>query len=359
MSDKIIKFLVVVCLTLLIWTWAFLSQEDEEPFSAVLEVSPATDRSLWVTFWSGGNELGQRINLELEFKGTPAKIAELSRQTELASPENPQRNPLNYYYNPRDFGHTQTQFYQFDLLEFLQRNSHTKGLALTLESCSINQNTVSRIEVQIEVLEKKQLTVECVDESGLPVKGVIAQPAQVEMYVRDTYIQPAYVTLSARQIELAQQRPIRVRPYVEMGTDERRRAQQEVTITILKESVPLQPRAFQPLEPPRRIGYICSENLMGKYTVQMDEESVNKLRTINLRATNEAWEAYSRLRYPILIEIRDEDVQNLPGEIPPKEIIYNFPREFVAKQEIELGDPQPPKTAKIHLTPAAAPTESP
>ena len=202
MKDKLTKFLVVACLTLLIWTWAFLSQEVTQTFSGTLEVSPAADRSLLVTFWNNGEELGQRVNLGLTFKGPPAKIADLSRMLDQANPDNPQENPLDYYYNPRDFDHTQTEMYTFNLFDFLQKQSQTRGLALTLDSCSINQEPIDRIDVQIEVLENKSLPVVCVKENGLPVPGAITDPAQVDMYVRETYNQPAYVTLSDQQIEL-------------------------------------------------------------------------------------------------------------------------------------------------------------
>ena len=71
------------------------------------------------------------------------------------------------------------------------------------------------------------------------------------------------------------------------------------------------------------------------------------------------YQAYKNMRYPILIEIRDEDVLDLTKGIPPKEIIYNFPQEYVAKQAIELGDPRPPKTAVIKLIPVAAAPANP
>lgn len=359
MSDKLSKFLAVVCLTLLIWVWAFLSQEEEKTFSGSLEVSPASDRSLLVTFWVDGEDLGQKVNLELKFKGPPTKLTELSRQTELASPENPLKDRLTFYYNPRDFNHTETQFYPLNLLDFLQESSQTKGLALTLESCSVNQKPVKQIEVHIEVLVKKQLTVECLGETGLPIKTAIAEPAKVEMYVRQNYNGAAYVEMTAQQVDLAQQqrRPIRVRPYVEMGTDERRLALQEVTVTIPKDTLALQPRVFQPQ--PQNIGFVFSNNLEGKYIAQIDSESESKLRTIHLRATDEAYQAYKNMRYPILIEIRDEDVLDLTKGIPPKEIIYNFPQEYVAKQAIELGDPRPPKTAVIKLIPVTAAPANP
>ncbi len=357
MRDKLTKFLAVAFLTLLIWTWAFLSQEEVRVFSGALEVSPATDRGLLVTFWAAGNELGQTVNLELKFKGPPAKITELMRQTEQATAEYTQRDRLAYYYNPRDFGHTQSQFYQFNLLDFLQKSSHAKGLALTLESVSINQEPVSQIQVDIEVLVQKQLSVECLSETGLPVKDAIAEPAQVEMYVRDNYNGPVYVTLSPAQIELARQRGIRLRPFVEMGNGVRRRAPQEVTVRVPRDTQSLPPRVFQPQ--PQNIGFVFSQNLQGKYVARIDPESESKLRTIHLRATDEAYEAYKRMRYPLLIEIRDEDVANLSAELPPKEVIYNFPQEFVAKREIEPGEPRPPRTVTIRIEPVVTAPATP
>jgi hypothetical protein len=360
MNDKLSKFLAVIGLTLLVWTWAFLSLEEEQAFSGTLEVSPATDRSFLVTFWVDGKDWGQKIPLELKFKGTPGKITELARRSESVSLDNIPKEQLSYQYNPRDYSHTETRVYPFNLLDFLQKSSKTKGLALTLESCAIDQETTDQIEVHIEVLEKKLLSIECLRETGLSIKEAIAKPAQVEMYVKKSYNGPAYITLSTQQIELAQQqRPVRARPYVEMGTAEPRRAQQEAAVSIPKEAFALQPRVLQPFQKPRSIGYVFSDNLQGKYTAQMDSESESKLRTINLRATDAAFEAYEKRRYPILIEIRDEDVSDLTIDIPPKEIIYNFPPEYVAKQEIELGDPQPPKTAIIELIPVASAPVSP
>ena len=348
MSDKLTKFLAVIFLTLLVWTWAFLKQEDEKTFIGSLEVSSASDPSLLVSFVVNGKDWGRKVPLQLNFKGVPAKINELSLRIERASPEDRER--LSYQYDPRVYGHTETKTYSFDLLNSLQKNNKTKDLALTLESCFVNQEDAAQIEVKIEVLQKKQLPVECIGENGRLINGAIAEPAWVEMYVQENY-NKAYVTLSAQQIDLArQQQLVSVKPYVEMGANVIRHALQEVTVKITKETFALQPRVLQPFQKPRSIGYIFSDNLLGKYTVQMDSESESKLRTINFRASDEAYTAYEKMRYPILIEIRDEDA-NLTEGIPPREIIYNFPPEYVAKREIELGDPLPPKTAIIRLIP--------
>ena len=353
MSEKLKKILAVVSLTLLIWAWAFWSEEKEERFSGSLQVSPATNPALLVSFIVEGKDWGQEVPLGLYFKGVPTKIKELEDRMGHIS-DDPKRERLNYRYNPGDHGHIEMKRYPFDLLRFLQDNSKTQELPLTLESCTIAEEKIHGIEVDIEVLLKKQLSVVCLNENGSENKRAIADPARVEMYVKEGYnIGKAYVTLSAQQVELArQQHPISVEPYVEMGAGIKRQAQQEVTVKMLKETFALKPQVFQPL--PRNIGYVFSKKLQGKYMVQMDSESESDLRTINFRATDEASEAYKKLRYPILIEIHDEDVSDSTTEIPPKSIIYNFPPEYVAKGEIELGEPRPPKTAVIKLIPVVA-----
>ena len=352
MSDKLKKILAVVFLTLLIWAWAFWSEEDEKTFSGSLQVSPATNPALLVSFIVDGKDWGQEVPLGLVFKGVPTEIRKLDDSlAKNVSPDNPRQERLNYQYNPADYGFTETKRYPFNLLEFLQDKSKTKELALTLESYTVNERPVGQTEVNVEVLLKKQLSVVCLKENGTEIPGAITDPTRVEMYVRKGYnIGKAYVTLSVQEIELAQQQHlVSVKPYVEMRAGLERYAQQEVEVKITKET--LQADILQPFQKPRGVGYIMSDNLLGKYMVKMDSGSESALRTINFRATDEAAEAYKKLRHPILIEIRDEDAFDLTTEIPPKEIIYNFPPEYVAKGEIELGDPRPPKTAIIKLIP--------
>ena len=289
MSDKLIKFLVVVFLTLLIWTWAFLSLGKSETFSGSLEVSPASDPSFLVSFVVDGDDRGREVPLRLQFKGVPAKITELLSRTEWVAPGNPKKERLNYQYDPREYGHTEKKLYPFYLLDFLQQNSKTKELALTLEKCFIDQKSVEWIEVNIEVLQKKPLSVVCLKENGIEIEGAVIEPARVEMYVQDNYNKPAYVTLSAQQIEWARQneKPVRAKPYVEMAS-ERREVSEPVSVTLQKTSLlELESKPFQTTKP---IGIIMSQDIQNAYKVIIENDGEIRSR-IQISATNQAFDA--------------------------------------------------------------------
>jgi hypothetical protein len=91
-----------------------------------------------------------------------------------------------------------------------------------------------------------------------------------------------------------------------------------------------------------------SEQLQSKYKVTILNDS--EIRdTTTIFASDEAYRAYQDVTYPILIEIKESEV-NLP-QIPPKKIIYNFPPEYVRSGEIRLDDARIPKTATIKIEP--------
>jgi len=202
------------------------------------------------------------------------------------------------------------------------------------------------MEVVVETLTEKQLVVQCLDEIGAPLKAANVTPGQVAMYVRPDYTGPAYIKLSSQQIEAARKNPIRQKPYVDLGpTGPRRIAAQEVRLS-LPATEKLNEYPFQP----QGIGFLFSRNTQGKYRVQLVNES--DLRTIQIRATEAALEAYKKVRYPLLIEIRDEDATLT--EIPPREVIFNFPPEFLRTGQIEAASPKMATLKLIALTPTPA-----
>ncbi len=340
MSEKLKKFLAVVFLTLLIWTWAFLSLEESKDYIGSLDLAAGIDKQLLVSF----SKYDQSLPLKLIFKGSPAKITELSRK--YRAPQNdPDKERLDYYFNPVDQGYTKENTYTLSISEFLRENSKTQELALSLESVDPDQ-----IEVQVEILSKKRLPIQCLDEIGAPLKSAEVDPAWVEMYVREGYSGSAYVALSQQQVDLARQQPIQTRPYIEVGT-QTRYSDAEVTVNILQTDT-LISRPYKP----QRIGFVMSPSLQEKYEPQIENET--ELRgTIQVRATDEALKAYENMRYQLLIEIWDEDT-TLP-EIPPKEVIYNFPIEYVKSGEIELVETGTAKSATIKLIPVTAAPASP
>ena len=338
MSDKVKKFAAVVFLTLLIWAWAYLSLEQEVSLWGSIELSPAAGPELLVTFKGGDSA----FPVKLTFKGPPAKVSEMERLYRAALMD-PKHERLVYYYLPKDLGHTESGTYTLDLLEFIRNSPAYQEMALTLEACE-----PSRLEVEVESLVKKQLVVQCLSEAGTPLKAADVKPGQVAMYVRPDYNGPALIQLSSQQIEAARKSPIRQRPYVNLGlTGPRRSAAEEVRIS-LPTTEELNEYPFQP----QSIGFVFSRNstLQSRFRVQIENES--DLRTIQIRATEAAKDAFLKMRYHLLIEIRDEDATLT--EIPPREVIFNFPPEFIRNGQIEATASKMATIKLVPLTPTPA-----
>lgn len=345
MSDKLTKILIVIFLTLLIWAWAFLSQEQTESFLGTLELSQQTNPSLLVSFSAEGINYGKTIPLKLNFVGTPNKIAELSKRAKLTSRDDSDFERLDFPYNPAEDGFTETKTYTLDLQRFLQDHSKTRDLALTLDSCEIADKLVQKIDVQVEVLEKKKCTIRCLDEKGAPVNDAIIDPATIEMYVRkDAPAEATVKFLSGKQKDLARNQPVHIKPFVLLGTADTRTAAEAVAVSLPGDTE-LEPRPFKPLRP---IGVIMSQKLQNEYRVVIDEESESKARSsVDLLATDEAFKAYENVLYPLLIEVRDGD-QTLET-IPTKTVIYNFPPEYVRSGQIKLANPAIAKTRPVQI----------
>lgn len=336
MSDRFSKILVVVLLTLLIWTWAYMSQEQPLTRSGTLEVSPSIDESLLITFSLPNNDFSTtEVPLtSLTFKGPPSRISEL-RDNYTRPPKDPDRERLDFYYTPHQDVTAGT--YTLNLLEYLQKHSKTHDLALTLESCEPKQ-----VDVHIEKLEKKNLPVLARDEDDSP-RNVKLEPSSVTMYARSTN-EFAKITLTDQDMAAARKNPISVIPYVELGiAGEVRQADNPVRVSLLEEDL----RKQQPFVP-TSIGYIMSPRLAGKYTVELINES-QLIGTTQFYATYEAMEAYKNMRPHILIPIRDSDQPNT--EIPFRPVLYNFPREYFKNGEIDVVETTTPKTATIKLIP--------
>lgn len=336
------KILVVSFLTLLIWTWAYLSQEQQESFSGSLEVAPSVDESILVTFsLIDSNVSLTKVPLgSLNFKGPPSAISDLQRKKDLL-PNDPEHENLNFLYTPPPDPPEGT--YTIELPDYLQKHSKTHKLALSLESCK-----PENVEVHIEKLYKKKLPIQPLAENGQPRKGVRLDPSSVTMFVRQSN-DTAKVTLTQQDIAAARKGPIEVRPYVELGVGGVvRKSETLIKVSLLQEDL----RKQQPFQP-TSIGYIMSPELAGKYTVKLVNEDQLKEKT-DFYATAEAMTAYENMRPHILIPIRDSDAPNT--EIPFRPIIYNFPREFFKNGDIDIVEVTPPKTATIKLIPVNSTT---
>lgn len=339
MSEKLTKILIVIFLTLLIWAWAYMSQEEIDSFTGTLQISPATDPSMLVTFAFGEGNPQTKIPLtSLNFKGAPSRLSDLSKRYTLPL-GNRNRERLDFYYDPKNYARTEGGIYNLDILEHLQKSGKVQDLALTLESCAPTQ-----VDVKMELLELKKLPIQCRDENGSLIKEAVMNPPFANIYARKGYNASATVTLTQQQIENARKQPIKVTPYVELGVANIIRESAEQVEVVLQSESLLKPRTFKTTKP---IGIFMSPELQNAYKVTiLNEEKIRE--TMSIYATDEAFRAYENTDYPLYIIIKDSDVVDL-SNIPPKTVFYNFPREYVKSGQITEDETKLPRTADIKV----------
>lgn len=340
MIDKLKKFMVVAFLTLLIWTWAFLSLEQTlGPLTGSLEAAATTPPNLLISFLGEDNKsISDSLELNLTFKGAPTKTSDLSKRYR----EGKER--LDFYYNPAEYGQTNPGVYTLSISDLVRKNLQVRNLALMVGACRPD-----RIQVRVEELVQKELTIEVRDENNNPVLHESIEPARIRMYVPPEYNGPAVVALTAQQMASARSASVRERPFVQFSNNRPpRRADQHVRIR-LPSTEPLNDRVFQP----KRIGFILPPDLQGRYRVELLNEG--ELKTINFKAADEAMQLYEQQPYHLLVQVQDGD-ENL-DPIPPRPVIYNFPAEMVRRRLIQA--PNPPVSAKIRLVPLTAGTPLP
>jgi len=337
MFDRIKKIAVVVFLTLLIWAWAYLALEEEFTQTATLNISPTTSPDLLVSF-----DVDTPVSLDLRLKGSTAKVAELKRKLR-ADDTDPDKERLDFYYDAETEKQAQPGTHTLELLPFLNNSTKMKSLGITVESCKIEGREDAAIAVTVEKLAEHWLTIQCFDETGAILEHETIEPARVKMFVRQGYSSEAKVTLTRQQIEQARKFPIVERPYVELAPGTARFAGIRVKIKLPPAEVSLQDRPLQPT-----IGFIFSKNLKDKYSIELLNE--NELTSVTMfRATDKAWAVYKETPYQVLVEVRDGDEA---AQEVLREVVCNFPLEFVEKGQIRLNEP--PRQAKFRLVPVPA-----
>ncbi len=335
MADKLKKLIIVVFLTLLIWAWAYLAQEEQSIESGTLSISPATSETLYVSF--PGDTFS--VPLEITFKGPTAKVAELQRRLHTEESEAASER-LEFFYNVETEGNDTPGLHTLNILQFLRENQRINKMGLSVET--VHPETT---EVYVEKLEEKRLEVCCLDQNGTIIPHETIDPPKVRMYVfadRPAEDLRAYVDLTEPQIERARQSPIVATPYVRLGPGKRRHADIRVQVKLPPATEFLEDHVLQP-----RVGFIVPKNLMGRYSVELLNESDITSAT-NIKATPEAFAEYDRrVIHQVLVEVRASD-EGIKGEIT-RDVIYNFPFDYVRKNEIMLA--QPPRQAVFRLVP--------
>jgi hypothetical protein len=321
MADILKKLAAVVFLTMLIWAWAYLALEETmPPQTGTLDISPGIRQDLFVSF----ENQPAPVSLKLTIKGPTRKIAELKKRLH-ASNIAPNKERLDFLYDPASQGHSTPGSHVLKVVEFLNESDKLKDMAVTVESCE-----PAIINVKVEELTKKRLTIQCLDEHNALLADASIEPASIEMFARGNWTGTATVILSEAAIVKSRKEPVTEIPFIELSPGKRQYYKDTVDIklpsteTLLTES---------PIN--LNLGYIFSKGLQGKYKVALTNEGL--FRTRGFRGTAAAIDAYRKMEFHVLIEVQDRDA-SIEGEItrPPK---YNFPAAYFRNGEIELAGP--------------------
>ncbi len=342
------KIAATVIFTMLIWVFADLALDEELTISNLkLSVAKSVNPTLWVMFSGQSSVPLEKVVL----KGSARKIAEARQHI------NAGRFVREFYFDPEHEKMTNPGDHLLNVADFLKGTDSIRQLGLTITSADPNTLTVGIVELQ-----KKQVVVRCLDDNLNPLKVASIEPAQVEAFVpadRGGAALEAKVLLNRREIEQARLAPIEKMPIVELAPGQTREAASSVKITLPKE----QERLQEYLITSARFGVSLSANLEGKYKVELvNPDAV--IGSVAIRATPEAKRAYENMRYHVILEIDDSDKDIRPDKSSPaagepaseirRDLVYNFPPEFLRKDEIALN--QSPVQARFRLVPIAAET---
>ena len=334
------KILLVIFLTVLIWVWADLALDERLPVSsATISVARSTNPNLLVSF---DDESSVSIS-NIMLKGPVARITDTRQKLNDGS------LVLEFFLDAEQEGMVNPGEYPLKVLNFLKQSRQVKELGLTVESCEPD-----KLSVNVVKLVKKSLTVKCFDEDGIPLKAESIEPSKVDMFVPEDWegeTLTAEVRLTRSELEQARVEAVPKKPYIKLA-GQIRRAVGTVEIT----ASPEEDRLIDTTMTKTTLGITFSLTLQGKYDVEIENLPV-VIGGITIRATPEAKRAYEKMRYQVILEIYDEDAMST--EPLKRELIYNFPAEYVRRGEIELKNPDQPAEAKFKLIPlssAAAPS---
>ena len=325
------KILVVVFITVLIWVWADLALDEVFSVSNVNITAKSTNPSLWVSFSDKSSAFIDKMVL----KGPASRIADVKRKLKDGS------LVLEFFLDP---GQTETIAspgeYTLPLLTFLRQSDQIKKLGLTVESCE-----PQTLSVKVVGLVKKPLTIRCIDETQNTIKAAAVEPKQLEMFVPEGWSGEkliANVQLTRREIDQARLSAVEKTPFIEPAAGQIRELQMTVKITMPPEEDLLADYTITTA----RLRFSLSPNIQGKYKVVVDNLD-EVIRTITIRATADAKRAYEKMPYQVTLEIDDEDAAS--AEPLRRNLIYNFPDEYLRKDDIRLN--QQPVTARFKLIP--------
>ncbi len=309
------KIAVAIFLTALIWIWADLALDEtlaDRPAVVVLDESSVP--KLWVRF-----DQSSLTDIKITLSGPHAAITAENRRLR-------EGQIRRFVLDIVQEGLNKPGSYSLRLLPFLQKDKQIKQLGLKVGACEPEVLNVNVVE-----LVKRTLTVECLDENGVSLKPESIEPSKIDMFVPEDR-RTAQVRLTRREIEQARLTSIEKRPYVMLTDDQVRDAATTVRIKMPPEADPLSEATIKA----PRLGIAKSLNLEGRYRVEI-KNMPEVIGAISIRATPAAKQTYENMRYQVILEIDDEDIKSAEGR---RELVYNFPEDFVNRDEIRLNQPR-------------------
>lgn len=328
------KIAIVIFLTVLIWVWADLALEELFPVSNVpITISKSTNRALWVSFVDENESLVPIYTVKnIVLKGSASRTSDVDRKLKTGSLQ------LDFFLDAEQEGMDKPGKYPLDVLNLLRKSNQIRELGLAVQSCEPDKLTINVVE-----LVEKPLEIECVNESGAPLEVESIEPSKVVMYVPADSRLTAQVRLTPREIERARLLGVVKTPFVVLAEGQTRQAPKDVKIKMLPEADSLSEYTIQEA----KLGFTLSANLQGKYKVDVNYNEV--VRPFTILATEEAKLAYESQPFQMTLYILDDAKKKGPEVEQQGKVVYNFPEEFVRKDEIRLKNP--PKPAKFKLIP--------
>ena len=307
---KLGKLLAVIFLTILIWVWADLRQDDTYPVEDAI-ITAAKPADQWV-------QLNQGDSVKIDkvvFKGPLRNISTLKQKVQAGTFQ------AKFIYNPKDEGTLIAGERKVNVAKFIENQDEIRNLGVSVESC-----TPEDVNVNIVQLERKQCSIECVDSLGGPLTQAVITPERIDMYVPRNWegaSLKATVQLNAAEVSQARNTPVKETPYIELrsGADRHpRKAEREVEVKL-----PLEGDNMREYQVPAVLYIALSQNLIGEYKVKVNNDT--EFSHVNILATQAAFEAYrDSFKDRTVPQITLYVVDDVRDEQPPlkRKIEYNL-----------------------------------
>ncbi len=326
------KIAVVIFLTVLIWVWADLALDEilpDRPATVVIDES--ANPKLWVSFSQASS-----ADIKITLSGPHAAIVDVSRRLKRGK-------GIEFNFDATQEKMNKPGDYSLSLLAFLQKDKEIRRLGLKVKSCE-----PEILDVNVVELVEKSLTIECFDEDGIPLEVESIEPKKVDMFVPQDR-RTARVQLTRREREQARLLAVEKTPYVVLAAGQIRAAATDVKVKMPPEEDQLSDYTITKTT----LSVALSPTLLGEYSVEVTNLP-QVLSPIAIRATPEAKRACELQPLPLMtLYIFDDDAKK-GAEEQRKAVVYNFPPEYVRKDEIKLKNPQQSAEAKFKLIPLSS-----